>query len=273
MDDIVSIESVQPIDQLSFWCLTLSTMLKLVAMGVTLFTLPFNEWILLQRPQFDNRGISGSDCVSEQKGATTDPAGATRCVHWSDAVHERDSFWAREGLGDVRMEMPGTVHRALFSLVLLQLFLFLLDLGATLVMCCRYKLQKGVSTAEKRVSLSLSVAILCVYLGVTVSVASANVHFTHSRPEFESSLGVAFKLYFGMALLYSSSLGVAFKLYFGMALLYLVGCALTHFSRLMALRQAGESIWKGFECARRGSGGESNGRRRQRREDEEVRLG
>uniref|UniRef100_A0A914HW71 Uncharacterized protein n=1 Tax=Globodera rostochiensis TaxID=31243 RepID=A0A914HW71_GLORO len=207
MDDIVSIESVQPIDQLSFWCLTLSTMLKLVAMGVTLFTLPFNEWILLQRPQFDNvkiiRGISGSDCVSEQKGATTDPAGATRCVHWSDSALERDSFWAREGLGDVRMEMPGTVHRALFSLVLLQLFLFLLDLGATLVMCCRYKLQKGVSTAEKRVSLSLSVAILCVYLGVIISVTSANGRFTHSRPQFESSLGVAFKLYFGMALLYS----------------------------------------------------------------------
>ncbi|KAL3095291.1 hypothetical protein niasHS_007390 [Heterodera schachtii] len=259
MDDIVSIDSVQPIDQLSFWCLTLSAMLKLVAVGVTLFTLPFNEWILLQGAQFGGvkiiRGISGSDCVSKRK-ETEDTAGAIRCVHWADTEQRRAEFWANEGLGAAQIDMPGAVFRALFSLVLLQLALFLLDLGATLVMCCRYKQQKGVSTMEKRVSLSLSVAILCLYLFVVASVALANGNFAHFQPQFESSFGIAFKLYLGMAFLYA------------------FGCALTHFSRLMALRQEGESIWQGFKCGGRSDGEEeANGRRRQRKRDEQMNLG
>jgi hypothetical protein len=65
MDDIVSIESVKSLDQLSFWCLTISTMLsqllfpipsilpiippEFIAMGVTIAVMPFNEWIQLKR--------------------------------------------------------------------------------------------------------------------------------------------------------------------------------------------------------------------------------
>lgn len=41
-----SLHSVSTEDQLSFWSLTGAFMLKLIAIGITIFILPFNEWIV-----------------------------------------------------------------------------------------------------------------------------------------------------------------------------------------------------------------------------------
>lgn len=236
MDDIASIESVQPLDQLSFWCLTFSSMLKLVAMGVTIFVLPFNKWILLQRPADDAdmlliRGIAGLDCVYASEDS------AIQCMRWADLPERRHKFWAKFGLDSAELEQPGGMFRSLYYLVLLQLFLFLLDIGATLVMCCRYKAQKEGPTLEKRVSLALSGAILFFYALVSLTALAANSDFTRSRPPLDSCLGTAFKLYTGMFLLFG------------------LGCLLAHCSRLVVLRD---------ECRQRrrqgnGGGGGGNG--------------
>lgn len=110
------------------------------------------------------RGISGSDCVYERADAPI------QCVRWAETASRRDAFWGKFGLDSMRVDQPGgsesemlfilnflsAVFRSLYYMVLLQLFLFLLDIGATLVMCCRYKAQKDGQTLEKRVSLALS---------------------------------------------------------------------------------------------------------------------
>jgi len=45
-DEDESLHSVSTEDQLSFWSLTGAFMLKLIAIGLTVFILPFNEWIV-----------------------------------------------------------------------------------------------------------------------------------------------------------------------------------------------------------------------------------
>jgi hypothetical protein len=56
-DDVESVESVEKLDQVTFWTLTLSFLLKLVAFGITAFTLPFNEWITLEQHQLKDESI------------------------------------------------------------------------------------------------------------------------------------------------------------------------------------------------------------------------
>lgn len=53
LEDDESVQSATTQDQISFWTLTGSFMLKLLAMGITLFILPFNEWLMLESSQRD----------------------------------------------------------------------------------------------------------------------------------------------------------------------------------------------------------------------------
>uniref|UniRef100_A0A1I8BKG2 Ion_trans domain-containing protein n=1 Tax=Meloidogyne hapla TaxID=6305 RepID=A0A1I8BKG2_MELHA len=158
MDDITSIESVEPLDQ---------------------------------------RGISGSDCVYENANAKI------RCTRWNDPLENREKFWTGFSMNAVQVERPSGMYRALFYFVLLQLLLFVLDIGASMVMCRRYKLQKDGETIEKRISMALT--------GI--------IYFTNSLPPFDSCMGTAFKLFVGMFVIFG------------------IGCFLTHFSRILLIRE------------------------------------
>lgn len=46
-EETESVRSASTEEQLSFWSLIFSFMFKLVALGVTIFVLPYNEWITL----------------------------------------------------------------------------------------------------------------------------------------------------------------------------------------------------------------------------------
>nr|CAD2178959.1 unnamed protein product [Meloidogyne enterolobii] len=216
MDDIASIESVEPLDQISFWCLTISTMFKLVAMGVTIFVLPFNDWIHLERDGSQMtiiRGISGSDCVYKNANAKI------RCTRWNDPLENREKFWSGFNLNAVQIERPSGMYRALFYFVLLQLLLFVFDIGASMVMCRRYRFQKDGETVEKRISMALTGIILFFHFVIIFTTISANSDFTNSLPPFDSCMGTAFKLFVGMFIIFG------------------IGCFLTHFSRILLIRE------------------------------------
>ena len=51
--DEISVKSVEKIDQVSFWSLTFAFMLKLIAVGMTISALPFNEWIVMEQRRAD----------------------------------------------------------------------------------------------------------------------------------------------------------------------------------------------------------------------------
>lgn len=55
--DSLEEREASPRDQITFWALTFSFMLKLVAIGLTIFVLPFNEWIILDKSDSQSKII------------------------------------------------------------------------------------------------------------------------------------------------------------------------------------------------------------------------
>jgi len=188
-----SLHSVSTEDQLSFWSLTGAFMLKLIAIGITIFILPFNEWIVSDATpggKIFMRGLSGSDCIK-----TTDQLNDISCIRWSDdaGASVARSFWAQVGLRQQDIQPPTSMHRLLYYLLVCQIAVFILDLGATTIMCCRYRTHKSSRTIEKRLSLAFSAFVLAVYSVVLVTMMAASYSFVHKK-NVEVHLGTAFTL-------------------------------------------------------------------------------
>jgi len=218
-EDVASIRSTDKLDQITFWTLSIAWMVKLVAMGMAILALPFNEWIILtkrtEHTEFSAiRGISGSDCVFPPGNPK-----AIECVRWTEKRESIDAFWSKRRISSENVELPSIAHRFLYYLILFQLLLFALDLVATFVMCKRYKLQKDGQTREKRISLIFFTLITIVYCFVSITVVISEDDFLNAG--FESSLGSAFKVFFGSAIV------------------FIVGFLLTNTSRFAALRLEG----------------------------------
>ncbi|KAI1725530.1 hypothetical protein DdX_02190 [Ditylenchus destructor] len=199
MDDEDSIHSASTQEQINFWSLTGTFMLKLVAMGITIFTLPYNEWIIMNSGNelAYIRGIGGSDCVTRNNGEVVE------CIRWADTDPDsRSRFWSKNNVNYEQVTQPSSVYGSLYYLVLCQIALFIMDLGATLVMCCRYKSQHRDQTCEKRLSLLFSATILGVYIIVSFSVAFARYDFTGMFPTQDACLGSAFRLFVLAAFLF-----------------------------------------------------------------------
>jgi len=169
-------------------------MLKLLAMGTTLFILPFNEWLMLESSERDLiviRGVSGSDCIYPREQSRE-----IACIKWSEPeLDVRRKFWSKWGIEQTSIQPPSKIYQLMMYVVLFQLAIFLIDLGATLVMCCRYRLQKSSQwTSERCLSLILSTIIFICYLIVITVVISANGEFIVVKEPMEAHLGSAFML-------------------------------------------------------------------------------
>jgi len=187
------LHSVSTEDQLSFWSLTGAFMLKLIAIGITIFVLPFNEWIVSDATpggKIFMRGVSGSDCIK-----SADQPNDISCIRWSDdaGASVARSFWAQVGLRQQDVQPPTTMHRLLYYFLVCQIAVFILDLGATTIMCCRYRTNKSSRTIEKRLSLAFSAFVLAVYSVVFVTMMAASYNFIQ-RKDVEVHLGTAFTL-------------------------------------------------------------------------------
>ncbi|KAH7732200.1 Protein T22E5.6 [Aphelenchoides avenae] len=188
-DDDDSVRSVSPFGQVLFWTLTISFMVKLVTLVVFIFIVPNNEWVVLTNDATNYvfmRGITGSDCVNEKSQAAD-----ISCIRWAEGLDERTSFYEKRGVDVDRVQEPSSMLQLAFYIAVLIIIVYIVDLAASLAMCCRQRKQEH-HTPERQVSVCTSVFIIVLYLFLLLTMVRAREVFITGRDPF------AFRIEFGL---------------------------------------------------------------------------
>uniref|UniRef100_A0A915DNL3 Uncharacterized protein n=1 Tax=Ditylenchus dipsaci TaxID=166011 RepID=A0A915DNL3_9BILA len=160
-------------------------MLKLLAMGVTIFILPYNEWVVLDGGDHSFtfiRGISGSDCAQRENSPIE-----IECIRWAELdLQSRQKFWSSKNIDYENVE--AAIYRFYISLLFCAL--------SSGPLHPRFD-----KTAEKRLSLLFSATILVCYASVSLVVLCNRYNFIDAKPDLQACLGNAFKLFVSAAFL------------------------------------------------------------------------
>ncbi|KAI6189212.1 hypothetical protein M3Y98_00438400 [Aphelenchoides besseyi] len=207
-DDDLSITSATPIQQCIFWSLALAFMFKLISFVLVAVIIHYNEWLRINASNLDYvfiRGISYKDCAY-----AVDNTNQIECVKWLQGnKSEWTQFWDNHGVNVENVQLPSIWYANVYYICFLLLALYLIDMGAMLVMCCRQRQSSDDIIYQQQLTL-----LATFFIGVTYILVFIAVIYCRSDPfvklQFptDSSLGFGSKIFGFTMLFYFIAVGI-----------------------------------------------------------------
>ncbi|KAI6223589.1 hypothetical protein M3Y99_01448000 [Aphelenchoides fujianensis] len=170
-------------------------MVKLISFVVTAVIMHYNEWLRISSKYLEYtfiRGISFKDCAYN-----TENPNHIECVKWTHSNNtEWHHFWSKHGIDSENVQTPSIWYANAYYICFLLLVLYVIDMGAMLIMCCRQRQSNDDILYQKQVSLLAS-----LFIGITyISVITAVLHFrtdliTGLKVESSTTVGFGTKLF------------------------------------------------------------------------------
>uniref|UniRef100_A0A914BZ79 Uncharacterized protein n=1 Tax=Acrobeloides nanus TaxID=290746 RepID=A0A914BZ79_9BILA len=184
----------------NFWTITLSVMLKLIALVVTIISYFWNEWIVTEGSVGSDellfmRGLRGIDCVRK-----LNYTGGIECN--SSYVDRAHAFWDPYGITEVRE--PHTLLEMARVFFYLLIIAGIADFIITLAICFRQQQELGRFSNAKKASLAASSALIGLYLWLLLLLflsKGSGTFILRPKTYNDAHFGSAYTLFFWMFIL------------------------------------------------------------------------